>query len=97
MSGDGITPRVLVRIELDSDPPGRTAVRYEAQMVNSSIRGGNNYEKTILGFVEFPVGTRAPRTEDLAEFRRSVETKAEYVHWKPAVQEVEREDGVRRC
>lgn len=79
---EGITPRVLLRIDLEHDYEEPTTTRYEAQTLNQSIRSGNNYEKVIIGFAEFSVNTQIGSRDDFDEFRNIVEAKADYVHWK---------------
>lgn len=80
---EGITPRVLLRIELEETYNRDPTTRYDAQTVNQSIRGGNNYTKEIVGYAEFPVNTKVSTREEFEDFRKLVEVKAEYIHWKP--------------
>lgn len=79
---DAVTPRVLVRIDLEETPTRKPQTRFEAQTFKGSIHGGNNYDKTVVGFAEFSAYTSVYTDEEYADFRDQVESKAEYVHWK---------------
>lgn len=81
--GERVTPRVLVRIDLEKTPARKPQTRFEAQTPNGTIHGGNNYEKTVVGFAELPANTKLSRRDSAEEFRNDIESVAQYVHWKP--------------
>lgn len=82
-----VTPRILVRIDLEETPTRKPQTRYEAQTPDGTIHGGNNYDKNIVGFAELPANTRLHTQEEYDEFHNEIESKAVYVHWKPGVED----------
>ena len=81
---DTYTPRTLIRYTLYA--PGSDEidhVAYEAIQPNGTVGGDDYYDADVVGFAEFSPYTNVGRVRDFETFRDVVESKADYVHWKP--------------
>ncbi|GAB3669618.1 hypothetical protein [Halopiger thermotolerans] len=88
MTDDGaVTPRVLVRYtfyEPDGDEVRRVA--FDAIQPQGTVADQRFVDLDVIGYAEFEPYTKVDRYRGLEEFRDHIESKAEYVHWKPPLE-----------
>jgi hypothetical protein len=81
---DAVTPRMLVQVTLyEPDSDEVRTVAFDAVQPRGSIGDGKGYEKEIIGFAEFTPYTNVGRYRDAEAFVSAIETRAQYVYWKP--------------
>lgn len=87
---DDVSPRVLVQFTLyERDNETVEQVAYEAQDFTGCLTDGRGYDMAVIGFAEFPRNSTIGRISDAETFVATVESKAEYVHWKPDGDEID--------